>query len=128
MSRCVRVGIGVAAALVGGVLASGHVFAQAGAFGWSPNDARLTDTDNRMLWQTMDAMNKMPSPVQGETRNWSNPASGNSGTVTLARLFESKGLPCHALHYTISFASQPVPQNYDFNWCRISDGEWRIAS
>jgi len=115
------------AVLTGVLLTSGQVRAQAGAFGWSPDDARLTNADSTMLWQTMDAMNKMPSPVQGETRKWNNPASGNSGTVTIARLYESNGMPCHALHYTISFASQPVPQNYDFNWCRQSNGEWRIA-
>ena len=127
MAHCIRVGVGVTAALAGLLLTSGQLLAQSGAFGWSPNDARLTDADNRMLWQTMDAMNKMPSPTQGEMRKWNNPASGNSGTVTLARLYESNSMPCHALHYTISFVSQPVPQNYDFNWCRVASGEWRIA-
>src|ERR1700761_2679716 len=124
MSRWVRFGLGITITLATSVSWTGPVAAQSGAFGWSPNDARLTDRDNHLLWQTMDGMNKMASPVQGATRSWSNPASGNSGTVTLARLFKSNGMLCHALHYTISFAQQPVPQNYDFNWCRASNGEW----
>ena len=108
--------------------ASERALAQAGAFGWSPDEARLTNEDNRLLWQSTDALNAMASPAAGETRSWSNPASGTSGKVTLVRLFESNGMPCHALHYAISFPTQPVPQGYDFTWCRAANGQWKIAS
>ena len=104
-----------------------QALAQAGAFGWSPDVARLTDQDNKLLWQNTDALNQSASAAAGDTRSWSNTASGNTGKVTLARVFESNGMPCHALQYAISFTGQPVPQDYAFTWCRTADGQWKIA-
>jgi surface antigen len=102
-------------------------FAQAGAFGWSPDTARLTDEDNRLLWENTVAINNTATPKAGETRSWTNKTSGNAGKVTIARTYDSSGMPCHALHYAISFAGQPVPQDYEFNWCRVASGQWKIA-
>ena len=125
MTRTGLVVLGMA--LCGVASEPGPVWAQAGAFGWSPDTARLTDRDNQLLWQATDALNQAASAAAGDTRSWTNAVSGNSGKVTLARLFESNGMPCHALQYAISFAGQPVPQDYAFTWCRIADGQWKIA-
>ncbi len=128
MVRQTRSWIGGLAVLAALGLSPAHGFAQGvGAFGWSPDTARLTDEDNRLLWENTVAINNLANPVAGATRSWTNPTSGNSGKVTIARLFESTGMPCHALHYAISFVDQPVPQDYEFNWCRTSKGQWKIA-
>src|SRR5712672_396732 len=66
-----------------------------------------------------------PSLVSRYT--WSDAASGNSGKVTLTRVFESNGMMCHALRYAISFSEHPVPQEYNFNWCCTCAGQWKIA-
>ena len=70
---------------------------------------------------------RTPDAAAGETRAWSNATSGNSGKVTLTRVFDSNGTTCHALRYAISFSERPAPQDYNFNWCRTSGGQWKIA-
>ena len=102
--------------------------AQLNPFGWDPNTALLTDEDWRLVWEETVSLNRTPDAAAGETRAWTDAASGNSGKVTLTRVFESNGMTCHALRYTISFSGKPVPQDYNLNWCRTSAGQWRIAS
>lgn len=110
------------------VLVSGPCLAQVSAFGWDPNTAQLTDQDWHLLWEGIASLNRAPGAAAGETRAWSNAASGDLGKVTLTRVFESKGMTCHALNFAISYSQKPAPQDYNFNWCRTSSGEWRIAS
>jgi surface antigen len=110
----------------GQVLIAGPAGAQVGTFGWSPNEPRLTQDDKSMLWQSADALNEAPSPQSGESRTWSNPRSGNSGQVTLVRVFRSNDMPCHALHYSIMIGAGPTPRIYDLSWCRTPEGQWKI--
>jgi hypothetical protein len=102
--------------------------AQISPFGWDPNTALLTDEDWRLVWEGTVSLNRTPDVAVGETRAWSDAASGNSGKVILTRVFESNGMTCHALKYAISFSEHPVPQEYNFNWCRTPAGQWRVAS
>jgi hypothetical protein len=101
--------------------------AQVSPFGWDPNTALLTDEDWHLLWEEIVSLNRAPDAAAGETRAWSDAASGNSGKVTLTRVFESNGMMCHALNYAITFSERAVPQEYNFNWCRTSAGQWKIA-
>jgi surface antigen len=87
----------------------------------------LTDEDWRLVWEGTTSLNRTPDAAAGENRGWTDAASGNSGKVTLTRVFDSNGTPCHALRYSISFSGQTVPQEYNFNWCRTSGGQWKIA-
>src|SRR5690242_12203831 len=128
MTQRVRSWFGVVAALGLVVLGPRPAFSQVGAFGWSPDTARLTDEDMRMLWEGTVALNRSLDAAAGESRAWTNAISGNSGKVTLTKVFDSGGMQCHALQYALSFAGQPVPQNYNFNWCRTPGGQWKIAS
>jgi surface antigen len=96
-------------------------------FGWDPNTALLTDEDWRLVWEGTVSLNRAPAAAAGETRAWSDAGSGNSGKVTLTRVFESNGTTCHALRYAVSFSEHPVPQEYNLNWCRTSAGQWKIA-
>jgi hypothetical protein len=110
------------------LLVSGPCMAQLSPFGWDPNTALLTDEDWRLVWEGTVSLNRTPDAAAGETRAWSDAASGNSGKVTLTRVFESNGATCHALRYAIAFSEKPMPQEYNFNWCRTSAGQWKIAS
>ena len=101
--------------------------AQVDPFGWDPNTALLSDEDWRLLWEGTASLNRTSDAAAGETRAWSNATSGNSGKVTLTRVFDSNGTTCHALRYAISFSERPAPQDYNFNWCRTSGGQWKIA-
>jgi surface antigen len=102
--------------------------AQINPFGWDPNTAELTDQDWHLLWEGIVSLNRAPGAAAGETRSWTDAASGNSGKVTLTKVFESKGMTCHALTFGISYVDKPAPQEYNFNWCRTSAGQWKIAS
>ena len=62
--------------------------AQVDPFGWDPNTALLTDEDWRLLWEGTASLNRTPDAAAGETRAWSDATSGNSGKVTLTRVFE----------------------------------------
>ena len=110
------------------LLVSGPCIAQINPFGWDPNTALLTDEDWRLVWEGTVSLNRTPDATVGETRAWTDATSGNSGKVTLTRVFESNGAPCHTLRYAISFSEHPAPQDYNFNWCRTPGGQWKIAS
>jgi surface antigen len=102
--------------------------AQISPFGWDPNTALLTDEDWRLVWEGTVSLNRAPDAAAGEARAWSDAASGNSGKVTLTRVFDSNGMRCHALKYTISFPERSEQQEYNFNWCRTPAGQWKVAS
>jgi hypothetical protein len=110
------------------LLVVGPCVAQVSPFGWDPNTALLTDEDWRLVWEGTVSLNRVPDAAAGEARAWSDATSRNSGKVTLTRVFESNGMMCHALRYAITFSERPESQEYNFNWCRTSAGQWKIAS
>jgi hypothetical protein len=107
------------------LLFSGPCLAQISPFGWDPNTALLTDEDWRELWEATVSLNRAPGATAGETRAWNDTTSGK---IALTRVFESNGATCHALNYAISFSGRHVPQEYNFNWCHTTGGQWKIAS
>jgi surface antigen len=59
---------------------------------------------------------------------WQNPDSHHAGVVRLIRSFDAHGMPCRMLDYTIRFEELGnSPDHYVVNWCRLSDGEWKIV-
>jgi surface antigen len=66
----------------------------------------------------------------GTMRAWSNPASGNRGTVTLLERFQynyqGNKLPCRKLKYHIVLRSHSDPYNLALDFCRIAVGSWKI--
>jgi len=65
----------------------------------------------------------------GATREWSNPASGDHGTVQLVKRFEytyeGNKLPCRELRYHTVLANTADPYNYTLNRCKVADGSWK---
>lgn len=61
----------------------------------------------------------------GAMERWSNPKTGNSGTVTLTRQFDYKGMPCRRIEHRVKFG--PSEQTYAMNRCRVPTGEWKLA-
>jgi surface antigen len=65
----------------------------------------------------------------GATASWSNPDSGNYGTMTLVRKYSVNGRPCESIGYTLATRKMPVaPEHYRLNSCLQPDGQWRISS
>lgn len=86
--------------------------------------AGLSKSDLAVLMSTSDAVNA--SGTSG-AKSWSNPSTGTSGTVTLARSFQSAGMQCHALSYTVDFTRPVRHSAYTLNWCQVGPGSWKIV-
>jgi hypothetical protein len=64
----------------------------------------------------------------GTVERWRSPDSKDAGQVTLVRSFESHGMPCRTLDYTIRFDSaRNSPNRYIINWCKVEGDEWKIV-
>ena len=120
-----RTGVMAAALLLIGASAS---FAQINPFRSNTNDNRLTKADVGMLSTTTGLVNNHDPVKVGDTQDWSNPASGNSGKVTVKRLFKYNGMTCHGLRYDFKYKATNTPRTYNADWCQTKTGEWKIKS
>jgi surface antigen len=62
----------------------------------------------------------------GVTQTWSNPKSGNSGSVKILDTFEYQGLPCRAIEHTVKIRRQADPKQVVMKTCRDKDGIWKL--
>ncbi len=73
---------------------------------------------------TQQALENKPS---GTTTAWNNPDSGNSGTVTPVRTYQSaSGQYCREFEQTVTIGGKP--QKSYGTACRQPDGSWQIVS
>jgi hypothetical protein len=64
----------------------------------------------------------------GTVERWRSPDSGDAGEVKLTRSFDSHGMPCRTIEYTIRFAGKVGgPDHYILNWCRVTGDTWKIV-
>jgi len=65
----------------------------------------------------------------GTSHDWSNPKSGNNGTVKLIKIYEDniqgQNVPCRQLEYTVNIKGQADPYNIILNRCKFA-GSWKI--
>ena len=61
----------------------------------------------------------------GTVETWSNPKSGNTGSVQLIGTFDYKGLPCRRLQHDIRIAKVADPFRFIFDRCKTADGAWK---
>nr|WP_294557165.1 RT0821/Lpp0805 family surface protein [uncultured Rhodopila sp.] len=102
--------------------------AQINPFRSSSRATGLTNADVGMLFTTAGLVNKNEPVKVGDTQDWSNPTSGNSGKVTVTRLFHYSGMECHSLRYDLTFKASNAPRTYNVDWCKTKTGEWKIKS
>jgi surface antigen len=108
----------VLAALVAPVQAQLNPFSRAG-FELSQDDIELLKAAAQKLY--IDE-----SVSVGTVETWSNPKSGNTGSVQLIGTFEHKGLPCRRLQHDIKIKDVADPFRYIFDRCKVSSGEWKL--
>lgn len=108
------------------VLAPSLALAQISPFRGSRRVAGLNPADTQMLFDAAQQLNEAAPLAVGDKRAWQNAASGNSGTVTATRLFQSGGLDCHALRYDLVFKANRPARTYSADWCKTAKGEWKI--
>ena len=86
----------------------------------------LTQQDLDMIRNAVT--NQVHGKPVGTTATWSNPASGNSGSIKLVRKLARKDQQCEDIAYTARSSGRPVyTEHYHFTSCRQSDGTWKIA-
>ena len=64
----------------------------------------------------------------GAVEEWTNPETGNHGTVKLIRKHEYKGLPCRRLQHDIKLKRIIDPYRFTLDRCKVADGEWKILA
>jgi len=73
------------------------------------------------------ASQALESNPTGQTSSWSNPDSGNSGTITPTRTtYTDSGQPCREYQQTVTIGGE-TQQAYG-TACREADGSWRIVN
>jgi surface antigen len=87
---------------------------------------------NRLTRGDLDRMNEAAKQVGakntvGAVEPWRNPDTRNEGSVKLVRSFETEGMPCLRMEYTIHFQRSTQQRRYFINWCKTPAGEWKIA-
>ena len=115
----------LATGLLGALAFAPAAHAQVNPFGGT-NSRGLSAPDMAMLADAADRANRRPNPLVGHVEHFSNPATGTSGSVTMARLFHSAGMACHLLQYRFSTKGSAREASYNTTWCRTPDGAWKI--
>ena len=113
----------LAAAVLVGTLA---VPAQAQLSPFKRSGFDLSEEDLDMLGAAAQKLYIDESVPVGTVETWSNPASGNTGTVELIGIFEHKGLPCRRLQHDIKVKDVADPFRYIFDRCKVPSGEWKL--
>jgi surface antigen len=92
---------------------------------WETNVA-LTRGDLDMIRATLAG--KIHGHPAGTTARWQNPVSGNSGKITLLRVFEQNGERCERIQYH-NYARERWRPNDHFTLtsCRQPDGSWKLS-
>jgi len=119
---------GLAGAQIGdgtGQLAATAIGALLGFFIGQEVGASLDKADQLYAERTADvALESNPS---GQSSTWSNPDSGNSGTITPVRTsYSDAGQPCREYQQTVTIGGE-TQQAYG-TACRQEDGSWRIVN
>jgi surface antigen len=72
--------------------------------------------------------NQIHGKPAGTMASWSNPASGNSGSVKLVKKLVHNSQQCEAIEYMVRSGGRPVyTEHYHFTSCLQPDGTWKIA-
>jgi surface antigen len=86
----------------------------------------LTQQDLDMIRNAVT--NQVHGKPVGTNASWSNPTSGNSGSVKLLKKLARKGQQCEDIAYTVRSGGPPgYTEHYRFISCMQPDGTWKIA-
>ena len=97
--------------------------AAAGGLAGNAIGAQLDERDKLLLGQTFQ--NTMESAPNNQVGGWSNPNTGNSGTVTPTQtMISANNQPCREFQTTVNIGGE-LTQAYG-TACRNADGSWKI--
>ena len=82
---------------------------------------RLNGKDMQLLQKTMREV--LDEHSAGATKNWEDPATGESGRALVLRVYEQDGMPCAEVEHVFTTGNR---YRYVLPFCR-KDGEWKMA-
>jgi surface antigen len=86
----------------------------------------LTQQDIDMIHDAVT--NQVHGKPVGTKAHWTNPASGNSGTIKLVKKLTRQNQQCEDIAYTVRSGGTPVyTEHYHFTSCLQPGGIWKIA-
>ena len=107
-----------------GQLAAVAIGTLGGAFLGSEIGKSLDRADELSMRQTTQST--LETGRSGQTTRWANPDSGNSGTITPTRTFQTAAAqPCREFQQTVTIGGR-TEQAYG-TACRQLDGSWQLA-
>ncbi len=86
----------------------------------------LSKEDIEFLKQAGAKLYERDSVQVGTTETWANSDSGNSGVVTLIKIFEKQGMPCRQLQHEVRVSGKSDPSNVEFTRCKTTEGDWKL--
>jgi len=93
-------------------------------FGSRLGQAHYQGDDTKIIMQVgADMLRNAPD---GASRPWSNPQTGNSGTITVLRSYKRGNLPCRDAEVNSQLKDRNVV--YVLPVCQVADGSWKIAA
>ena len=63
----------------------------------------------------------------GASTTWSNPKTGNRGTITVLQSFTEHGMQCRKVKYDNRVVNLEGVRSSTLNWCKTPKGEWKIG-
>jgi surface antigen len=105
-------GAAIAAGVIGGALLGGFA------------GSMLDERDKKMAAQ--NAHRALESTPSGKSVAWTNPDTGNSGSVTPVRTYQQDGTYCREYQQTVTIGGK-AEQTHG-TACRQPDGSWKTAS
>ena len=91
-------------------------------------ETRITLTQQDLDIIRNAVTNEVHGKPIGTRVTWSNPVSGNSGTIKFLRRLVLRGQHCEEIRYEVRSKGPPVyTEHYRFTSCLQPDGTWKIA-
>jgi surface antigen len=93
------------------------------------DDVSLNNADFEMLVDAANGLLRRPRLAKGASASWRNDQTGSHGTISVTKTFLRGAMLCHTLSYeTIPMGTRSANTTVALNWCKTSDGSWRILS
>ena len=86
----------------------------------------LTPQDIELLKEAAKKLYIGEAAPVGTIEKWSNPETGNEGTVELVRTFAHKEMPCRRLQHDITISKVSDSYRFVIDRCKVPTGEWKI--
>ena len=90
------------------------------------SDFEVSDTDIRLATAAAAKLYEGERAELGDFEDWSNPETGNKGSVMLVGIFTHNDLPCRRLQHDIEIVKSGTPFRYVFDRCKLPSGEWKL--